>query len=534
MSAPIVETQLSPGRRKAVLALLSITVLVVVMDITIANVALQSIQRELNATNAGLQWALDAFLITFAAFLFTGGVCADRFGRKKTLIAGLALLGVSSALAAFASSVPELIVWRSLMGIGAAVVPTVTLAIIVTVFPPAERPKAIASWAAAAGVAFALGPIVGGLLLQYFWWGSVFLINVPLVAVGVVLIALLVPESKNPANAKFDPIGVLLSIVAVGSLVFGIVRGGENGDWLAADTLVPIVVGLALIVILVVVESRMAAPSLDVGLMRNPRFTGGTVAIALSFFTMIGAIFIVVFYYQAVLGFSPLKTGLLMLPMGIASMVMSSKCPKLVPKVGARVVVAAGSTLMAISYAATSLFGLDTPVAVLIAAQVVFGLGWGCIMAPATGALMSVVPPAKAGAGQAVAQTVRQVAGALGVAVVGSVLGIVYRSSMGTSVDVLPEAARDQAAGSIGGTFKAIDSADLGGQAPALIAAARESYLSGMQVTMLLVAVVALAAAIVSYRMLPGTPPTGAAPAGRPGAGSGQPAAAPVPSAPKA
>ncbi len=511
-------TEISPGRRRAILLLLCITVIVVVMDITIINVALEPIQRGLNTSNAGLQWAVDAYLITFAAFLFTGGVSADRFGRKKILMAGMLLLGGASALAAFSHSVAELVVWRAFMGVGAAVVPTVTLAIIIGIFPPPERPKAIAAWAAAAGVAFAVGPVLGGIMLHNFWWGSIFLINAPLVVVGVALIAFLVPESRNPMNTKFDPYGVPISIVAVGSLVYGLIRGGERNDWLSARTLGPIVAGVLLIAILLWLESRLPTPSLDIRLLKNGRFSAGTVAIALAFFSLIGAIFIASLYFQAVLGYSPLKAGLLMLPMGVGSMFMSSRCPKLVPRFGAGPVVAAGATLMAISFITLSQFGQTTPLTLLIIDELVFGLGWGCIMAPATGALMSVVPPVKAGAGQAVTQTVRQVAGALGVATIGSVLGVVYRSSIGSAVDVLPQGLRDQAAGSLGGTLHAIDTSrdQLKDQAPALLTKARDAYLSGMQVTMIIAGAVALLAAFVALRWLPGRPPAGGPPVGVP------------------
>ncbi|MEW1600032.1 MFS transporter [Streptomyces sp. NPDC093808] len=499
--------EVSSGRRRAVLALLAVTVLIVVMDLTIINVALTPIQQSLDATNAELQWSLDTYLITFAAFLFTGGVCADRFGRKRTLMAGLVVFGASSVLGAYADTITELIVWRGVMGVGAAVVPTVTLAIIMSVFPPAERPKAIAVWASAAGVAFAVGPVLGGLLLEQFWWGSIFLINAPLVVVGLLLMGWLVPESKNPAPARFDPLGVLLSIAAVGLLVYGIVTGGEDNEWLAADTLGGLVGGVVLLVLLLVIESRMATPSLDVSLLRSARFSAGSGAIALCFFALIGAIFITQFYYQAVLGFSPMKAGLLLLPMGIGSVIMSARCPTLVMRFGPRAVVAAGASVMAVSFILMSQMTADTPTWLLIVAQLVFGLGWGCIMAPATASLMSVVPPVKAGAGQAVSQTMRQVAGALGVAVIGSILGVVYRSGMEESVSVLPEALRDEAAGSIGGTLRAVEAAELGDQAPALIDKAVDTYLSGMEITMLVAAGVVLLAAAVSLRWLPKTAP---------------------------
>ncbi|MFR9798370.1 MFS transporter [Streptomyces sp. MS06] len=504
--------ELGSGRRRAILALLAITVLIVVMDLTIINVALNPIQQSLDASNAELQWSLDSYLITFAAFLFTGGVCADRFGRKKTLMLGLLVFGVTSVLGAYAGSITELIVWRSIMGVGAAVVPTVTLAVIVNAFPPMERPKAIAAWAAAAGVAFAVGPVLGGLLLDRFWWGSIFLINAPLVVVGLVLMGWLVPESKNPAPARFDPLGVLLSVVAVGLLVYGIVKGGEENEWLSAATLGPLVGGVVLMVLLVVMEARMAAPSLDVSLLRSARFAAGSGSIALCFFALIGAIFILQFYFQAVLGYSPLRAGLLMLPMGIGSVVMSARSPELMIRFGPRAVVAAGSLGMAVSFVISSRLSADPPVRLLVVAQLIFGLGWGCIMAPATASLMSVVPPVKAGAGQAVSQTVRQLAGALGVAVIGSILGVVYRSDMEGSVGVLPAELREEAAGSIGGTLRAVNAANLGDQAPALVDKAVDAYLSGMEVTMLVAAGVALLSAAVALRWLPKTAPRPPAP----------------------
>ncbi len=499
--------EVSSGRRRAILALLAITVLIVVMDLMIINVALNPIQQSLNATNAELQWALDSYLITFAAFLFTGGVCADRFGRKKTLLVGLVVFGVSSVLGAYAHDITELIVWRSIMGVGAAVVPTVTLAIIMNVFPPAERPKAIAAWAAAAGVALAVGPLLGGALLEEFWWGSIFLINAPLVVAGVLLISWLVPESKNPAPVRFDPLGVLISIVSIGLLVYGIVTGGEKNRWLTPGAIGPIAGGVVLVTLLFLIERRMAAPSLDVDLLRNSRFSAGTGAIALCFFALIGAVFVTQFYYQAVRGFSPLKSGLLVLPMGIGSLFMSIRCPKLVARFGPRVVVAGGSATMAVSFLISSQLTAGSQIWLLLVAQLIFGLGWGCIMAPATASLMSVVPLAKAGAGQAVSQTARQVAGALGIAVIGSILAVVYRSSMDDSVKILPESLREDAAGSIGGTLKAVKTAKLSGQAPTLIDKAVNAYLSGMQVTMFVAAGVALLAAAVSLRWLPSTPP---------------------------
>lgn len=536
------EASLTPRRRNAIRALLAGAVLVVVMDITILNVALEEVQRGLQATNADLQWALNAYAITFAAFIFTAGVCGDRFGRRRTLIVGLLIFGIASVLAAFAPSTGWLIAWRAVMGVGAAVVPTVTLAIIMNVFPPAERMKAIATWAAAAGVAFAAGPVVGGVLLEGFSWGSVFLINAPLVAIGVVLIARLVPESRAPASAPFDPSGVLLSIGAVALLVFGIVEGGRDNNWTAAGALVPIVAGILLTGVLIYVESRAPAPSLDVSLFRNVRFSAATGVIALAFFALMGTIYVTTFYFQSVRGLSPLEAGLLMLPMGVGSAWMSTRCPRLVPAFGIRLVVGAGALAMAIAFAGYAFVDRETSIAAIIVLQLVFGLGWGCIMAPATGALMSVVPPAKAGAGQAVAQTLRQIGAALGVAVIGSVLSVAYRSSLGSSADPLARGLRDEAATSIGGTMQAIGSPSSGlgvDQQRAIADAAVDAYTSAMHSTILIAAGFALVAALVAVRWLPARPPApaptgpsqdGVAAPGVPAGSSGPgPAADPVP-----
>ncbi|MER5458615.1 MFS transporter [Micromonospora sp. NPDC002389] len=505
---------------------MAVIVLIVVMDITIINVALNPIQLSLGASNAELQWSLDTYLITFAAFIFTGGVCADRFGRKKVLVAGLLIFGIASTLAAYAADVESLILWRAVMGVGAAVIPTVTLAVIMATFPPPERPKAIATWAAAAGVAFAVGPILGGVLLESFWWGSIFLINAPLVLISVVLIALWVPESRSPMKSRFDPLGVVLSIVAIGLLVYGIVVGGEDNEWLSLPVLGSIVAGLALIAVLVLVESRMASPSLDVKLLRSSRFSAGTATIALCFFALIGAIFVIQFYYQAVRGYSPMQAGLLMLPMGVGTVLTSARSPKLAARFGPRTVVAAGAVVMALSFVLTAVMDRQTGVWLLIVAQLLFGIGWGCIMAPATGSLMSVVPLPKAGAGQAVTQTARQVAGALGVAVIGSVLGSVYRSSLGDAVDVLPAGLRDEAGDSIGGTLRAIASAGLPDGGASLVDAGMQAYLTGMRAAMIVAIVVVLAAAVISLRWLPKQlppPPMPPAPPAPPATSADQP-----------
>ncbi|MEV4561326.1 DHA2 family efflux MFS transporter permease subunit [Kitasatospora sp. NPDC049285] len=504
----------SPGRRRAILLVLALSVLVVVMDMTILNVALSTIQRDFDASTADLQWSMDSYLITFAAFIFTGGVLADRFGRRSIVIASLAVFGGASLLAAMAGSIGELVAWRALMGIGAAAVPTVSLAILMVVFPPAERPKAIAAWAASAGVGTMIGPIVGGLLLQEFYWGSVLLINVPLAIAAVVAVALLVPESRNPNPGSFDPIGVLVSIAAVGTLVYGIVQGGED-SWLAFGTLGPIAGGLLLVVLLVLFERRVSTPALDLSLLKLGRYSSGTSAIALAFFALLGGIFVMSIYLQAVLGLSPAKAGLMMVPMGLAAFLISFRLPKLAMKFGPRNVVAAGTTLMAVAMLVFAALDADGPLWLVAVGQVALGLGWGCVMAPATGALMSVVPPVKMGAGQAVSNTVRQVAGALGVAVIGSVVSAVYRSSLGDKASALPANLADKARESVGGALEALRAGGnaLGGaDAQRIKDAAFDAHVTGMHAALLVCAGFAVLACVVAMRGLPASvpPPPGA------------------------
>lgn len=513
-------TQATPRvhRRHHVLtAVMALTVLIAVMDVTILNVALPALQDDLDASNAGLQWSINSYMITYAAFIFTGGVCADRFGRKRTLIAALVIHGAASALAAMSGSVAELIAWRAVMGIGAAAVPTVTLAIIVNDLPPPARPRAIAVWASTGGIALAVGPIVGGLLLRHFWWGSVFLINVPIVAVSLALIMWLVREAAGSRDTRFDPAGTLVAMAAVAALTYGIITGGDRNEWLALDTSGAIVAGLALAVVLVLVERRVSGPALDTRLFQHARFTAGTLVIALSFFAFMGAIYVTTFYFQAVRGYTPFEAGLLMLPLGAGALLSSTSTPALTGRFGHRAVVAAGTFGLVIAFSAYAAVTATVHVALLIAVQVGFGLAWGCIMAPATAALMSVVPPPKAGAGQAVAQTLRQVGSALGIAIIGSIGAVVYRTSFAPTSELFPEELRDEAAGSVGGTLDALRTAAeraqtstadgrlsaLGRQAPQVVAEAVQSYMSAMRLMMIVAAAVSLLATLVAVRWLP-------------------------------
>jgi len=291
------------------------------------------------------------------------------------------------------------------MGLGAAAVMPQTLSIISNVFDPRERARAIGIWATAVGIGVAIGPIVGGLLLAHFWWGSVFLINVPLTAVGVVAILLLVPESKNPNPGRIDYLGVLLSIVGLVLVVYGIIQGGEKGTWIHWDVLGATVAGLAVLATFAWWETRLSHPSLDVKLFRDPRLSSAVGALGLVFFGMMGALFFLSFYLQSVRGYTPLAAGLLTLPFAAGQLLMAPRSAKLVRRFGTKAVAASGLLTVTVALAGYQLLGTSTPIWVLGVIFFVQGAGMGSVMPPATEAVMSVVPREKAGSGSALTNT---------------------------------------------------------------------------------------------------------------------------------
>ncbi|WP_170323997.1 MFS transporter [Cryptosporangium phraense] len=359
--------------------------------------------------------------------------------------------------------------------------------------------------------------MTGGLLLEHFWWGSVFLVNVPFVIVGVVAIALIVPESKDPSPGRIDPFGVLLSIAGLSLLVYGIIHGGETNDWGSPAVLGPVLGGIALVALFVIVEARSSHPSLDVTLFKNAAFSAGAASIGLVFFAMQGATFFLAYFWQAVRDYSPLEAGLLVVPVAVGIALAAPRSAKMAARFGTRVVVAFGMTLVGFALGAYSFVGRDTPIWVIEIVVFALGFGMGNAMAPATEAVMSAVPRARAGAGSAVNNTVRMVGGALGVAIMGSLLSASYRTNLGDAVDVLPSAARDGAGESIGGALEA--AGRLAASAPrdalALVESAKDSFVDAMHVTAVGAALVAWLGAIVAFMFLPRRPVAAAAPAER-------------------
>jgi EmrB/QacA subfamily drug resistance transporter len=495
-------------RRWWVLTTMVVCLLMVIMGNTILNVALPTLQRELDATQGELQWIIDAYILVFAGLLFSWGVIGDRVGRRKVLLIGLGIFAVASVLAASSGSAIELIGWRALMGVGGAAVQPATLAVITNVFPAGERGRAIGIWAGAAGIAVAGGPLAGGLVLQHFWWGAVFLIGVPVAALGALGILLVVPESKDPSPGRLDVPGVLLSIAALAGLVFGIIRGGGGAGW-TPGVLGPLLAGAVLLAVFVWWQRRTSHPALDVTLFRNPAFSASAAALALNFFALQGATFYLVFYLQGARGYTPLQSGAALIPVAVGMAVMAPQSSRLSARFGPKLVVAAGFLLVALSFAGIQLLDETAPVWLVLADLAVQGCGMGLVFAPATEAIMAVVPREKAGAGAAVNNSVRQVGGALGVAVLGSVLASVYASRLGDTVDGLPPAARDEARESIVATLGAVQQAsggdaDTARAAAAVVDPARVAFVEAMHLTALGTVAAVLVALTVVLIWMPG------------------------------
>ncbi|MFI1967876.1 MFS transporter [Streptomyces cinnamoneus] len=511
-------------RRWAILAVLLFSLLVVVLDNSILNVAMKTIAspapRGLGATQSELEWAVNSYTLVFAGILFTAGLLGDRLGRKKVLLFGMVVFGVGSVFSALAGSPTELITFRALMGFGGAFVMPTTLAIIMNVFERDEQPKAIGIWAGAVGLAIAIGPITGGVLLEHFWWGSVFLVNVPVVITAVTAMVILIPDSRDPRPGRLDPFGVVLSVVGLVLLVYGIIKGGQLADFTDPEVYGTVGGGLLVLTLFVVHERRSDHPSLDVRYFRNPAFSAAVTSIALVFFALMGVTFFIVFYTQSVRGYTPLQSGMLMLPVAASQMFFAPRARLVVERFGARAVCTCGMLLIATTMAGLGLLGRDTPIWVLEVLFFFQGAAMAHIMPPATVSIMQSLPREKAGSGSAVNNTFRQVGGALGVAVLGSVLSTTYRDGISDRIDAvpgLPDEARHAAGESIEATLSVADR--LGPAGKDLVGPAQDAFVHAMHVTVLGASGMAVLGALVVGLFLPGRGATakGAGPA-RPGA----------------
>jgi EmrB/QacA subfamily drug resistance transporter len=489
-------------RRKQILLVLCLSLLVVVIDNTVLNTALPTLARVLHAGTSSLQWITDAYTLCFAALLIPAGALGDRYGRRRSLIAGLAVFALGSLGASLTSSAGVLIGTRVVMGLGAAFVMPATLSILNAVFPPKERAQAIAAWSAVAGVAIVIGPTLGGFLLSHFWWGSVFLVNLPLVAVALAGVLRIVPETAETTGRRLDILGTVLVAAALFAIVDAIIEAPVRG-WIAPATGAEALGGVAALAAFVWWELRISAPLVDLRVFRSRPFSAAAGSVTVVFFALFGSLFLLTQYLQLVHGYSPLSAGLRALPFAFAMGAVSPVSTVFAKRVGIRVVIPAGLALMGLGLLDLSTAGVHTTYPPLAIAVAIMGAGMGLVMAPASTTIMTAVPAHQAGAGSAVNDTIREVGGALGVAAVGSLAAAIYRSrlSVALSAHHAPAAVAKLATGSIAAA-NAVGVRVGGAAGNELVAAAHQAFTTAMRSGMRVAAGVALAGAAAGVILL--------------------------------
>ena len=489
-------------KRKWTLGILSIALIIIGLDITVLNVAIPTLQNSLNASASGLQWIINAYILVFAGVLLTMGSLGDRFGRRLAFQTGLVIFGLASVGAAFSETTTQLIIARAGQGIGGALIMPSTLSVIVDVFPREERAKAIGIWAGVAAIGIPGGMIAGGWLLENFFWGSVFLLNVPVVLVALVGSVFLVPESRDENAKSTDIIGALISMAALSLLIYAIIEAPEQG-WLAAVTLVGFAASLAFGALFVWYELRREHPMVDLRLFLNARLSASVGAIGIAFMAMLGMMFMLTQFLQFVQGYSPLDTGIRLVPMALGFMVGAPTSAILVARLNARTVITGGLFVVAVSVAGMAILDIET--AYWITGSLIFamGLGMSNVMAPATDAVMAAVPEAQAGVGSALNDTIRQIGGALGVGIFGSILSSVYSSSMSDAISGLGEGAAAAASNSIGAALQVAGSLSGGTAGEELALASRQSFIDGTSIVYVVAGVVALVGTVLVWRFMP-------------------------------
>lgn len=489
------------NRRWLILACLCLSLVLSVAGNSSLNVALPKIQADLGSSQSDLQWMVDAYSLIFAVLLLPAGALADRYGRKTALQLGMVIFGTASFIAIFSTANWHLIALRGLAGVGAAFIMPGTLSILANVFHESrERQRAIAIWAGFAGLGGALGPVISGLLLEHYSWGSVFIISVIISAIALVAGAYLLPNSSDPREAVLDPVGVLLGIGAIGTLLYGIIEAPSHG-WTSGATITAFLIAVAFLGGFVRWELHNPTPMLDIRLFRNRSFSIGSTTILLQYFAAFGLYFAMAQYLQIAHGFSPLKAALTGLPIGVMSMVGAPLSATMVRRFGHRGVVGGGLVVTAIGLGMLSTVTPTTSLVLLLIGFTLIGLGQGQSTAPSTTLIMSAVPRTKAGVGSAVNDLSRELGGALGIAVLGSVLASVYRSNIAANVG--PELA-SQAGTSVAHTLAAVGQATASGSheiAAKLMHGVQLSFAEGFGFAMLLGALVLLLnAALVWFR----------------------------------
>ncbi len=494
-------------RRWVILGVLCLSLIIIVIGNTSLNVALPSMSETLGLTNSQQQWVVDAYSLVFAGMLFTAGTLGDRFGRKGFMQAGIALFGLGSAYTTFfATTASDVIIARAAMGVGGALVMPATLSILVNCFPSRERAKAIAIWSGIAGGGGALGLVLGGWLIEHFWWGSSFAINLPVTVIAFAAGAYFIPTSKNRHPQKLDPLGALLSIAGLVAFVYGLIEAPHWG-WTSPKSLGTIVAGLTLLTGFVLWELRAPSPMLDVRLFKNKRFSVSSLSMMLVFLTMFGFFFVVSQLFQLVLGYGPFESGLRMLPIMPLMVIAAPVSANLVPRLGARVVVSGGMLLTAVGVVILSGLNASSGYGHVLGGMFPMAIGMGLTMSPMTELIMSSVPRDKAGVGSAMNDTTREVGTTLGVAVLGSILSSGYTSKISGVVATLPVEVRESVNGSLAGALGTANQIAASGDnatATRVIDAAKTAWAHGLQLSMLIGAGIVLVAAVICARYLPG------------------------------
>ncbi|MFI7339340.1 MFS transporter [Streptomyces sp. NPDC050085] len=483
-------TQSAPAgghpQRWLILGVICLAQLTVLLDNTVLNVAIPSLTRELHASTSDIQWVISAYSLVQSGLLLTAGSSADRYGRKKMLATGLALFGVGSLVAGLASTTGQLIAARAGMGVGGALLMTTTLAVVMQIFDDAERVKAIGLWATVSSLGFAVGPLLGGVMLDHFWWGAIFLVNIPVAVIGLVAVLALVPESKNPQGDRPDMLGALLSTIAMTGIVYAIISGPDKG-WTSATTLTSAAIGLLVMAAFVTWELRVPYPMLDMHFFRNQKFTGAVSGAILVAFGMGGSLFLLTQHLQFVLGYEPLEAGLRTAPLAltVVALNLTGLGARLVPKLGTPLTIAIGMTCMSVGLAAIALLGGDG-YGGMLAGLIVMGAGIALAMPAMANAIMSAIPPAKAGVGAGVNGTLAEFGNGLGVAVLGAVLNARFATLVSVSV---------ASAASLPAALASADSAD----EKARIA---DAFSSGLETSQLVGAVAVLVGGLLAAALL--------------------------------
>lgn len=487
----------SERQRWWALGALTLSVLTIGFDITIMNVALPTMATELSAGTDALQWIVNSYILLFAGLMLPIGAIADRFGRRRLLLIGLAVFAAASLAAAWASTSGQVVAARAVLGVGAAVIMPTTLATIAVLFAPSERGKALSIVVMGMGAGIPLGPIIGGYLLNHFWWGSIFLVNVPIIAAAIVAIALLMPESRDPAPPRPDLLGGLLSTTGLLSLVYAAIEAPDRG-WGDGLVLGGFAISLALLASFVWWELRTPAPMIDLHLFHGRQFTWGNINATVVSFALFGLLFVVPLYLQFVLGYDALETGLRLLPLIGGFVIGVGAGTRIAGRIGHKIPIAAGLLITAIGLAIGSTTDIASGFGFAAVWYAITGLGIGSALTPSMDAVLAVLPPERAGSGTAITMTLRQAGGALGVALLGSLLSQVYLDRLDVTglSEPAAELARDSIAGAVGVATRVGN--------PALASSAQTAYIEGMQLDLVVCATIAAIGAVLTVMFMPG------------------------------